>query len=128
MTVTGMRLSFAIQKQKQLLTASISRPDLFSTLLTSIEHAIHAITANPGDLQARLVLDRALLYWHEATKVLSQNKMLRGKQIMGSVSSNSRFGLRATRPLTLLSTVVRKRHAIVDSAVSTSVLCGVLCS
>lgn len=48
-----------------------------------MQHAIHNI--EQGHPQARLVLHRALLFFHQAVKALSQNRTIGGKFTMGRV-------------------------------------------
>ena len=65
-----------------------NRPDLFTTLLSTMEQAFSAMQVQGNQTQARLVLHRCLLYFQQAVKKLSENRMARGKQIIGKVRSN----------------------------------------
>ena len=62
-------------------------PDLFTTMFASMQGAMNTLSSNGSDEHARLVLDRTLHYWYEATKSLTGNRLARGKQIIGQVRS-----------------------------------------
>lgn len=60
------------------------RPDLFDNLIGTMTQACESM--KHGNDQARLVLHRALLYFQQSVKALSENRTLAGKNIMGGVS------------------------------------------
>jgi hypothetical protein len=63
------------------------RPDLFESLQDTMMKAVSTLEAQPNHAEAQLVLHRCLLYYQQAVKKLSENRMLRGKEIIGRVST-----------------------------------------
>lgn len=63
------------------------RPDLFDRLLGAMQHAHESI--EQGHSQARIVLHRALLFFQQAVKALSENRTMAGKNIIGRVGPAS---------------------------------------
>ena len=72
-----------------------------------MEQALSALQEAGSHFRARLVLQRCLMYYQQAVKKLSENRMTRGKQIIGKVilgyASFSHFTLLDTQRLRIVS-------------------------